>query len=173
MIKEIVALPNQTIRNKSLAVAGFDESLRSIISDLIETSEIQTDPPALGMAAPQIGIFKRAFVARIRNKFRPFVNPKITKISPEETSLMEGCFSVKGLYGQVMRPSEIEVEYQDTFGKKVKGKLKGLPAKIFQHELDHLNGVLFIDHVDTQNGKMFRPKKNKDGKEEFIEITTD
>lgn len=172
MIKVIVALPNLAIRNKSTAIVGFDENLRNLIADLIETSEIQTDPPALGMAAPQIGIFKRAFVARIRNKFRPFVNPRITKASQEETSLMEGCFSVRDLYGQVMRSSEIEIEYQDVFGKKVIGKLKGLPAKIFQHELDHLNGVLFIDHVNSQNGKMFRPKKNKEGKEEFIEITS-
>lgn len=170
MIKNIIALPDEKIRNKSQNVNSFDENLRGLIKDLIETSEIQTDPPALGMAAPQLDVFKRTFVAKIRNKFRPFINPKITKVSDKETALMEGCFSVKGLYGQVMRPSEIEVEYRDSFGKKVTAKLKGLPAKIFQHELDHLNGTLFIDHVNAQNGKMFRSKKNKKGEEEFVEL---
>lgn len=173
MVKNIIALPDEKIRNKSRDVNSFDASLRSLIKDLIDTSEIQTDPPALGMAAPQIDVLKRVFVARVRNKFKPFVNPKIFKTSQKETALMEGCFSVKGLYGQVMRPFEIEVEYQDQYGKKVTSKLKGLPAKIFQHELDHLNSILFIDHVNAQNGKMFKSKKNKDGQEEFIEMTTD
>lgn len=173
MIKNIVALPDEKIRNKSQDVNSFDESLRTLIKDLVDTSEIQTDPPALGMAASQIDVFKKVFVARIRNKFKPFINPKIIKASSKETALMEGCFSVKGLYGQVMRPSEIEVEYQDQYGKKVSIKFKGLSAKIFQHELDHLNGILFIDHVNAQNGKMFKSKKNKKGEEEFIEITVD
>lgn len=171
MVKDIVALPDEKIRNKSQDVNSFDESLRGLIKDLIDTSEIQTDPPALGMAAPQIGVFKRVFVARAKSKFKPYINPKIVKKSPRETSLMEGCFSVKGLYGQVLRPDQIEVEYQNQFGKKVSNKLKGLPAKIFQHELDHLNGTLFIDHVANQNGKIFKSQKNKKGKEEFIEVT--
>lgn len=170
MVKNIIALPDEKIRNKSQEVNSFDQNLRGLIRDLVDTSEIQTDPPALGMAAPQIDVFKRTFVAKIRNKFRPFINPKIIKVNDKETALMEGCFSVKGLYGQVMRPSEIEVEYQNPFGKKVTAKLKGLAAKIFQHELDHLNGTLFIDHVNVQNGKMFRTKKNKKGEEEFVEI---
>ncbi len=170
MLKNIIALPELKIRNTSQEIKAFDDNLRKLIKDLIDTSEIQTDPPALGMAAPQIDDFKRVFVAKIRNKFRPFINPKIIKVNDRETALMEGCFSVKGLYGQVMRPSEIEIEYQDQFGKKVTAKLKGLPAKIFQHELDHLNGTLFIDHVNIQNGKMFKSIKNKKGEEEFVEI---
>lgn len=172
MIKDIVALPDERIRNKSQDINSFDENLRGLVKDLIDTSEIQSDPPALGMAAPQIGVFKRVFVAKIRNRFKPFVNPHILKTSLKETVLMEGCFSIKGLYGQVMRPFEIDVQYQDQHGKKVISKLKGLAAKIFQHELDHLNGTLFIDHVKAQNGKMFKAKKNKKGQEVFIEVTT-
>lgn len=170
MVKNIVALPDPKIRNTSFETTNFGPELKKLVLDLIETSEIQKDPPALGMAAPQINVFKRAFVAKVRNKFKPFINPKIIKKSQKETALMEGCFSVTGLYGQVMRPSEIDVEFQDVQGRKVITKLKGLPAKIFQHELDHLNGILFIDHVNTQNGKMFKSKKNKKGDEEFIEI---
>lgn len=170
MVKNIVALPEPRIRNTSSEITSFGPELKKLVLDLIETSEIQKDPPALGMAAPQIDVFKRAFVARVRNKFKPFINPKIIKGSEKETALMEGCFSVIGLYGQVMRPNEIEVEFQDVHGRKVSAKLKGLPAKIFQHELDHLNGILFIDHVNAQNGKMFKSKKNKKGEEEFIEV---
>ena len=170
MVKDIVALPNPKIRNVSVDVTAFGPELRQLILNLIQTSQVQVDPPALGMAAPQINVFKRVFVAKVRNKFKPFVNPKIIRKSQKETALMEGCFSVTGLYGQVIRQSEIDVQYQDIHGKKVTTKLKGLPAKIFQHELDHLNGILFIDHVDNQNGKMFRSKKNRQGKEEFIEV---
>ncbi|MBI3342120.1 peptide deformylase [Candidatus Curtissbacteria bacterium] len=148
---DFVALPDKRIRQTSETVRGFDKRL--------------------GMAAPQIGVFKKVFVAKIRNKFKPFVNPQIVKYGREETALLEGCFSVKGIYGHVMRPSEIDVTAQDTYGKKVEMHLKGLPAKIFQHELDHLSGKLFIDLILDQNGKLFRVEKDKEGNETLVETT--
>lgn len=168
---DFVALPDERIRQTSQEVRGFDNSLQKVIDELIEVSVVQKDPPALGMAAPQIGTFKRVFVAKVRNKFKPFVNPRIVKYGREETALLEGCFSVKGIYGHVIRPSEIDIEAQDRYGKKVQLHLKGLPAKIFQHELDHLDGGLFIDKVLEQNGKLFRVEKDKDGQETLVETT--
>lgn len=170
MIKSFIALPDQKIRNGSQEVKSFDNSLVKLIADLVDTALVQKDPVALGLAAPQIGVFKNVFVARIRNKFKPFVNPKIIKVSKNRASLMEGCFSVGGIYGGVTRPAEVDIEAFDAYGKKFVKHLKGLEAKIFQHELDHLSGTLFIDHVKKQNGKLFKVKTNKKKKEELIEL---
>ena len=168
-MSDFIALPNKRIRQTSAEVKDFGQSLQKLIDGLVKISLAQKDPPALGMAAPQIGVFKRVFVALIRNKFKPFVNPKIIKFTKEETALLEGCFSVSGIYGHVMRPSEIDIEAQDRYGKPQKTHLKGLPAKIFQHEFDHLSGRLFVDRVREQNGKLFRLQKDKEGKETLIE----
>ncbi|MCR4324258.1 MAG: peptide deformylase [Candidatus Curtissbacteria bacterium] len=170
MVKNFVALPDEAIRQKSKEVTSFDKSVKDAITDLIETAEVQTDPPALGLAAPQIGVFKRIFVAKIRGKFRPFINTKILKTSKSEGAFLEGCFSVPKVYGNAIRPLEIAIESKDAQGKKIKKKYKGLAARIIQHEIDHLNGTLFIDHVENQNGKFFNVEKDKKGKEILVEI---
>ncbi|MEK7581622.1 MAG: peptide deformylase [Patescibacteria group bacterium] len=172
MIKPFIALPDQNIRQKSKEVVAFDKSIEQIIKDLTETAQVQTDPVALGLAAPQIGVFKRIFVARIRNKFKHFVNPTITKFTTKEATLMEGCFSVPQIYGNTIRPIEVDIKFQDMHGKWQKAHFKGLAAKIVQHEFDHLNGILFIDHVYNQNGKVFKVEKDKKGKEQFVEVPT-
>ncbi|OGD85640.1 peptide deformylase, partial [Candidatus Curtissbacteria bacterium RBG_13_35_7] len=135
-----------------------------------DTLEFQTDPPGLGLSAPQIGIFKRAFVARVRNRIKGFINPKILKFSKDEITILEGCLSIPQFYGHVIRPAEIDLKSQNIRGKTSKKHYKGLAARIIQHEIDHLNGILFIDHVHTQKGKMFINKKDKKGKEQFIEV---
>ncbi len=172
MVKPILTIPkdDQALRQKSQEITAFDKSVENLITDLIDTIEAQTDPIGLGLSAPQIGVFKRAFVARIRNKLKSFINPKITKFSKNETSFLEGCFSVPELYGHVIRPSEIDIESQDMHGKKAAVHYNGVAARIIQHEVDHLDGVLFIDHVHTQNGKVFKVEKDKRGKEQFVEV---
>lgn len=171
MIKQFIASPDAGIRQKSREVVAFDRSLQELVKDLIETAQAQQEPQALGLAACQIGIAKKVFVARIQNKFRAFVNGRIVKKSKEETALLEGCFSVPGIYGHVRRPAEITVVGQDVHGKKIKRSYKNLPAKIIQHEIDHAGGVLFVDHVREQNGKLFRIEKGKDGREQLVEIS--
>lgn len=171
MIKNILTLPDQKLRQKSREIITFDKSVSNLIHDLTETLDSQTDPVGLGLSAPQIGIFKRAFVARVRNKIKGFINPKISKYSRKETSYLEGCFSVPELYGHVVRPSEIDLEFQDIQGKKSQNHYKGLAGRIIQHEIDHLEGILFIDHIHDQNGKLFRVEKTKKGKEQFVEVS--
>ena len=171
MNKNFTTLPDQRLRQTSDEIIAFDKSVADLIRDLIEVSQIQTDPQALGMAAVQIGVLKRVFVGRIRNKFKPFVNARIIKASKKQAPLLEGCFSVKGIYGQVMRPAEVTIEAQDKNGKKMIKSYKGLAAKIVQHEIDHQNGILFVDHVHNQNGKLFRVEKDKEGKEQLVEIS--
>ena len=170
MIKKILITPDKKLRQISQEITSFDHSLKSLITDLTETLEIQTDPPGLGLSAPQIGIFKRVFVAKIKNRIKSFVNPKILKTSKKEITYLEECFSVPNLYGHVARPAEIDLEACDKHGKKIKGHYKSLPARIIQHEVDHLNGILFIDHVHDQNGKIFKVEKDKGGKEQFVEV---
>lgn len=170
MSLEIVALPDERIRQKSLEVTTFDKSLEELVKNLMETAAAQSEPQALGLAACQIGVARQVFVARIQNKFRTFVNARIGKKSKDESALLEGCFSTKGIYGHVMRPTEITVVAQDVHGKKIRRSYKGLPAKIIQHEIDHAQGILFIDHVHEQNGKLFRVEKGKDGKEQLVEV---
>ena len=172
MIKPILTVPGDEdrLRQKSKVVGAFEKSLNDLITDLSDTLEAQTDPPGLGLSAPQIGIFKRVFVARIRNKIKAFTNAQIHKFSKKEVAYLEGCFSVPALYGHVMRPAELNLNWQDRQGKKLSAHFKGLAARIIQHEIDHLNGTLFTDHVHTQNGKIFRVEKDKGGKEQFVEV---
>lgn len=172
MKRQVLTTPddNKKLRQTSQEVKVFDKNLETLISDLTDTLKAQIDPPGLGISAPQIGVFKRVFVARIRNRIKGFVNPKILKLSRKEVAILEGCLSVPEFYGHVIRPAELDLKSQDRLGKKTKTHYKGLPARIIQHEIDHLNGVLFIDHVHAQNGKMFKVEKNKKGKEQFIEV---
>jgi peptide deformylase len=168
---EFVKLPDHRIRQHSDEIRDFGAPLQKLVDKLIAVSLAQKDPPALGMAAPQIGVFKRVFVALIRNKFKPFVNPRIMHYGKDETALLEGCFSVHKIYGHVLRPSEVDVVAQDRNGRKMELHLKGLAAKIVQHEFDHLNGELFVDKIFEQNGKLFRIEKDKEGKETLVETT--
>lgn len=170
MIKPILTLPNEKLRQKSQEVTTFDASLQKLISDLADTLVAQTNPPGLGLSAVQLGVLKRVFVARIKNKIKSFVNPKILKFSKNEVAYLEGCFSVPDLYGHLLRPAEIGLKFQDRHGKLTIKHYKGLAARIIQHEIDHLEGILFIDHIHDQNGKLFKVEKDKKGKEELIEI---
>lgn len=172
MIKDILTIPraNTELRGISDEIVHFDKSVENLIDDLTDTLIAQTDPIGLGLSAPQIGVFKRAFVARVRNRIKAFVNPRIIKFSKKEISFLEGCFSVPEIYGHVLRPAEIDLESQDKLGKLAKTHYKGMASRIIQHELDHLDGKLFIDHIHDQNGKVFKLEKDKKGKEQFIEV---
>ncbi len=166
----ILTIPNPKLREISDEVVSFDKSLEDLINNLIDTLDAQIDPPGLGLSAPQLGVLKRVFVAKIRNKPKAFVNPKIIKFSKKEIAFLEGCFSVPDIYGHVIRPAEIDLESQDRQGKSRKEHYKGIAARIIQHELDHLNGTLFVDHVHTQGGKVFKIKKVKGGHEHLEEV---
>lgn len=170
MIKPILTIPDDKLRQRSEEITTFDKNLQNLIADLSQTLESQTDPPGLGLSAPQINVFKRVFVAKIKNRIKTFVNPVILKFSKKEVAYLEGCFSVPDFYGHVIRPAEIDLQSQDKHGKKSRKNYKGLGARIIQHEVDHLDGVLFIDHVHDQNGKIFKVEKDKRGKEELVEI---
>ena len=104
----------------------------------------------IGLAAPQIGILKKIILAKISGKNTVMINPEIIEFSLEEKNMEEGCLSIPGFFAQVFRPIEIKVKFRDeNFTEKIIN-LSGINARVVQHEIDHLNGILFIDRIEDQ-----------------------
>ncbi len=155
-VKQIVSIPDSKLRMVSEKVTKFDSELKNLITDLVDTLEAQDDPPGIGIAAVQIGVLKRVFIARLGNRLKVFINPEIIELGKNESELFEGCLSVHSYYGYVYHPMSITIRAQNASGKTFTAKYKGLPARIMQHETDHLNGILYIDHVTAQKRKLLK-----------------
>jgi len=131
---------------KPAAEFDFSKHSKKEIRELITTMrKVMKEADGVGLSANQIGLDMKVFVARFENKFYAIFNPKITKASSEKVELEEGCLSVPDASGSVKRAEKITLEGFDRNGKKLKIKAWGFLAQIFQHEVDHLEGVLFID----------------------------
>ena len=153
-LRNIVTLPDPVLRRKARAITKFDKDLHSLIDDMVETMR---EAPGVGLAAPQIGISERLVVVEYYmreededvedapKKVWAVINPEIVKASEEKVMGVEGCLSIPGLVGEVERHEEVLVKALNRHGKPMKVKAKGWLARIFQHEIDHLNGVLFPD----------------------------
>ncbi len=147
-VREIITTPHPTLRRKARPVTRFDESLQTLIDDMVETMR---DAPGVGLAAPQVNVPLRVIVVEYgENEDAPpklyvVVNPEITRHSRETEVGVEGCLSIPGLLGDVERYTRITVRGRSRRGQPMKLKLEGWTARIFQHEIDHLNGVLFTD----------------------------
>lgn len=135
------------LRKKSKKIGEIDESVKKLASDMIETMNANQ---GIGLAAPQVQHLQRIIIVKDNNKDLVFINPKIIWKSKEKEPLDEGCLSVPGEIITIWRPKEIKIEALNLSGEKVKATFKNLSAKIFQHELDHLNGVLITDHVSLK-----------------------
>jgi peptide deformylase len=152
-VREIVTHPNEVLRRKAHKVQDFGKDLQVLIEDMIETMRAE---PGVGLAAPQVAVPLRLIVveygeeenAEVPPKLYVMANPEITRASMETEKGVEGCLSIPGYVGEVERAVEIVVRGQNRFGKPMKVKARGWLARIFQHEIDHLNGVLFIDRTD-------------------------
>ena len=144
MIKEIVRNPHPSLRKKSEPVKDFsDPRVKSVIQDIEDTLKARED--ALGLAAPQIGVNLRIFGLDINGKIMIFINPEITHLSKKNSVYQEGCLSVPNKIGRILRANKAIMKYYDTKGRRHKIKAKGIIAEAFQHEVDHLNGILYID----------------------------
>ena len=143
---EIILHPNKILREKTQKVEKIDKEIKELIKEM---KRIMIQNKGVGLAANQIGKNLSLFIAYDNKKFYTFINPEIVKFFGEEKIMEEGCLSVPRAWGQIKRYEGVVISYQDLFGKKKKLKTKGLLAQIIQHEIDHLNGILFIDKAIT------------------------
>jgi peptide deformylase len=153
-IREVVTLPNPVLRRKTRKVTDFGPELQNLIDDMIETMRAE---PGVGLAANQVGISQRVIVVEFAEpedqenappKLYVVVNPEFTRTSAETVVGTEGCLSIPGYWGNVERHESVTVKGQNRRSQPVTIKAKGWLARIFQHEVDHLNGVLFVDRAD-------------------------
>ena len=148
-VREIIILPDKRLRLVSEPVKQVDAGIRKLIDDLFET---MYDAPGIGLAAIQVGVPKRVLTMDLSKKeenHQPqvFINPEIVWKSDETAKYEEGCLSIPDYYEEVERPAQVKVKYLDRDGKSREIDVKGLMATCLQHEIDHINGVLFIDHL--------------------------
>lgn len=144
MSKKIIKYPDPILRKKCEEVRGVTEEIRSLGFEMIE---IMTENEGIGLAAPQVGELKRIIVVQTEKGSEIFINPKIIKKSKETIIDEEGCLSFPGLFLKIKRAKEVEIEALNERGEKIQVRAEGLPARIFQHEIDHLDGILFIDRL--------------------------
>ncbi|MDO5088331.1 MAG: peptide deformylase [Leptotrichiaceae bacterium] len=152
---KIVLYEHPTLRIKSENVEIVDDELRSILDEMVETMRKAN---GVGLAANQVDIPKRFFVLEVENVVKKIINPEILEESIEVIEYEEGCLSIPGVYKKVNRPSEIKVKYLDENGKEIIENLNEMWARAFQHELDHLDGVLFIDRISVLNKRLISKK---------------
>ncbi|THD82506.1 MAG: peptide deformylase [Phenylobacterium sp.] len=148
-LREILVVPNPVLKQVSTRVEAVDDAIRALMDDMLETMYAA---PGIGLAAVQIGVPKRVIVmdlAREGEEAQPryFVNPEILWASEETAPYEEGCLSVPEIYDEVERPAQVKLRYQTYQGETVEEDAEGLFAVCIQHEMDHLEGVLFIDHL--------------------------
>lgn len=158
-IRKILKFPDQDLRIKAKPVESFDDELKTLTEDMFETMHSVN---GIGLAATQIGVAKQVAVIDIspeKNEPLVIVNPAIQILDPSKTEdYDEGCLSVPGFFEKISRPSDIKLTYQDLNGKKQEIKPEGLLTKVVQHELDHLNGRLFVDHISELKRRRIRNK---------------
>lgn len=170
-LRNIVTLPDPVLKRKAHAVTQFDKALHALINDMVETMR---EAPGVGLAAPQIGLLERIAVIEYfekpedeENEDAPkkvwaVINPEIVKVSEETLMGVEGCLSIPGLLGEVERHAEVHVKALNRHGQPMKIKAKGWLARIFQHEIDHLNGVLFTERAV----RVWQPQQAVDAEQE-------
>ena len=165
--KNIIIEPDPLLRKKSEELEKVDDSVRNLMNDMLETMYAA---PGIGLAAVQVGILKRLVVIDISKgdqKKNPIflINPVVTHKSKNTSVFEEGCLSLPGHFAEIERPAECHVDYIDYNGKKRKLKADGILATCIQHEIDHLNGILFIDYLSKLKKDMIIKKLIKHKKE--------
>jgi len=160
-VRDIVTLPNSVLRRKARPVTKFDRNLQTLIDEMLETMRAA---PGVGLAAPQLNVSQRVIVVEYPRddtqedspkKVYVLINPEIVKASQEVDIGVEGCLSVPGLVGEVERAQEVVVKGMNRHGQPMRIKSKGWLARIFQHEIDHVDGVVFSDRA----ARIWRPQE--------------
>ena len=164
-LRKILTEPNRVLRQKSLPVEQVDEDLRRLMDDMLETMYAA---PGIGLAAIQIGIPKRVIVIDIAHKDKEgqkdpmfFVNPEVIDKSKNNSTYEEGCLSVPGQFAEIDRPDKCHIKYLDYYGQPKELIAEGMLATCIQHEMDHLEGILFIDYLSKLKKSMIVKKLTK------------
>lgn len=154
-VRDIIKLPHPTLKRQAHQVKNFGKDLQHLIDDMVETMRVE---PGVGLAAPQVNQSLRLIVVEYPEddsiegpepKLFVLANPDFRYMSEEKVRGIEGCLSIPNLLGEVERSSQVVVDGLDRHGKKIEIKASGWLARIFQHEIDHINGILFVDRADT------------------------
>lgn len=141
----IFKYPEPILRKTAKTISVFNDELKQLAQDMV-AEMYKSD--GVGLAAPQVGISQRLIVVNHGKEARVYINPEITYFSPDKKVGEEGCLSLPNIFGLVKRSKKIHLKYQDINGQVIREKIKGLDSIILQHEVDHLNGILFIDRAE-------------------------
>jgi peptide deformylase len=165
-IKPLIILPDPVLRQISAPLELVDDAVRGLASDMLDT---MYDAPGIGLAAIQVGIPKRMLVIDLskedeEKKPQVYINPEIVQFSDERSTYEEGCLSIPDYYAEVERPARITVKFVGLDGEEHMLDADGILATCLQHEIDHLNGVLFIDHISRLKREMVIRKFTKASK---------
>jgi peptide deformylase len=196
---QVIQAPHPILSQKAKRVGKVDKNIANLIKAMEETLDAATDPIGVGLAGPQVGKALDIFVIKPspKSKLQAFINPKIVRVESDGTDgrapdraesvnrerafesekksvtgprKLEGCLSLKNIWGEVERAKTIWLTYTDEFGKIHHKKFSGFVATIIQHECDHLNGVLFPKRVLEQKGTLYESKKDEKGEDYFEEL---
>lgn len=167
MIRKVLPVTNPRLRESSKPVGKIDKKVFSVVKDLKETLSSQKDPEGVGLAACQIGKPLRIFVMLDAGELKAVINPEIIYVSQEKSGktkkgeIMEGCLSLPHYYGSLKRPKKITIKYIDEEGSGKIEDFVGFTAQIVQHEIDHLNGILFIDRLLENKKPLYKLVKDE------------
>lgn len=161
MILKFSDIKDPVLRQKAKTITKVDKKITMLIADMEETLVAANDPEGIGLAAPQVGKSVALFIVNFEGTKRVVINPKVLFISEvkktkRKEKTLEGCLSLPHYYGPIRRPEKITISYQDETGAKKQETFEGFLAHIIEHEIDHLNGTLFIDHILAQNAPLYK-----------------
>ena len=159
----IIVAPDPRLKKRAVPVAQVDDELRRLMDDMLET---MYDAPGIGLAAPQVGVLKRVIVVDVSREDEapaPYkmVNPELVWTAEEQAVYEEGCLSLPDHYAEVKRPSAAKIRYLDENGEAREIEAEGLLATCIQHEMDHLEGILFVDHISALKRRIILRKLQK------------
>lgn len=164
MILRIIDVKNPILRQVAKPVVKIDKKIKNLISDMRETLASQKDPEGVGLAASQVGKSFRIFIIKYKNIEKIIINPevlevsqgKVKKVKEGDREILEGCLSLPHYYGPINRASKIKISYLNEHEKKVIEEFSDFNAQIVQHEIDHLNGTLFVDKILEQKAPLYK-----------------
>lgn len=172
-MSKILVVPHNKLRDKSQPVT-FDHNLRLHLTELIDALKNARDPEGVGLSFPQIGLSLRGFVTYLDHRIRIYLNPELLDMSEEKTlggtperPTLEGCLSIPSLYGPVWRSKKIKIKAFDEWGNEFSKTLTSFPARLFLHEYDHLEGILFTDYTKRDGLPLYFLDRELD---KFVEV---